>query len=162
MFETGNRKAFLDMIAVSEGTSHLGDDGYNVLVGGRLFESYADHPRKLIDLGRGLKSTAAGRYQLLARYFDHYRALLHLDDKEQYPEGPFSPAAQDAIALRQIKECRALADVDAGHLETAIRKCRNIWASFPGAGYGQHEQKLADLGNAYIKAGGTINIEGAA
>jgi muramidase (phage lysozyme) len=153
--ETGNRKAFLDMIAFSEGTAYLGDNGYNVLVGGGLFDGYADHPRRLITLNsKGLKSTAAGRYQLLSRYFDHYKALLHLAD--------FGPDSQDKIAIQQVRECRALDDVDAGRLEMAIKKCRNIWASFPGAGYGQHEQKLADLGNAYLKAGGTIKIEGAA
>lgn len=149
--QTGNRKAFLDMIAISEGTANIGDRGYNCIVGGGVFGSYADHPRKLITLNnRGLKSTAAGRYQLLARYFDHYKALLKLPD--------FGPDSQDAIALQQIKECRALDDVDAGRLESAIRKCRNIWASFPGAGYGQHEQKLADLGNAYKEAGGKVVI----
>jgi len=152
MKQTGNRKAFLDMIATSEGTAHLGDNGYNVLVGGTIFEGYADHPRKLVTLNsKGLKSTAAGRYQLLARYFDHYKALLKLQD--------FGPDSQDAIAIQQIRECRALDEIDAGHLDRAIRKCKNIWASFPGAGYGQHEQKLADLGNAYVKAGGTVNIE---
>jgi len=129
-----NRRAFLDMIAVSEGTAGRGDNGYNVLVGGGLFDSYADHPRKLVFINNTLKSTAAGRYQLLARYFDHYKKLLGLKD--------FSPAAQDAIALQQIKECGALEDVDAGRFEEAVRKCRRIWASFPGAGYGQHENKI--------------------
>jgi len=143
-----NRRAFLDMIAVSEGTAGRGDNGYNVLVGGGLFDSYADHPRKLVNINNTLKSTAAGRYQLLARYFDHYKKLLGLKD--------FSPAAQDAIALQQIKECGALEDVDAGRFEEAVRKCRRIWASFPGAGYGQHENKIERLLAAYKKAGGTL------
>jgi len=143
-----NRRAFLDMIAVSEGTAGRGDNGYNVLVGGGLFDSYADHPRKLVFINNTLKSTAAGRYQLLARYFDHYKKLLGLKD--------FSPAAQDAIALQQIKECGALEDVDAGRFEEAVRKCRRIWASFPGAGYGQHENKIERLLAAYKKAGGTL------
>lgn len=147
--QTGNRKAFLDMIAVSEGTAHLGDNGYNVLVGGGLFDSYADHPRKLITLNsKGLKSTAAGRYQLLSRNFDHYKALLHLPD--------FGPDSQDAIAIRLIKERGALDDVDAGRIGAAISKCRNIWASFPGAGYGQHENRIEKLELAYTEAGGTV------
>ena len=36
-----NRKAFLDMIAHSEGTAGHGDDGYNVMVGGKLFDDYS-------------------------------------------------------------------------------------------------------------------------
>lgn len=144
-----NRKAFLDMIAVSEGTAHIGNNGYNVIVGGALFESYADHPRKLVVLNKaGLKSTAAGRYQILSRYFDIYKKVLKLSD--------FSPASQDAIALQLIKECRALSDVDAGCFNDAVRKCRSRWASLPGAGYGQHENTLEDLRVAYRDAGGTF------
>jgi muramidase (phage lysozyme) len=144
-----NRKAFLDMIAKSEGTFGRGEDGYNVLVGGCLFSSYADHPRKLIVLNKaGLKSTAAGRYQLLSRYFDAYKKQLKLDD--------FSPASQDAIALQQIKECKALADIDAGRINEAIKKCARIWASLPGAGYGQHENRIEYLLVAYIKFGGSL------
>ena len=135
------------MIAMAEGTACLGDNGYNVLVGGKLFDSYEDHPRKLITLNRKLQSTAAGRYQLLSRYFDHYKNLLGLPD--------FSPESQDAIALQQIKECKALADVDDGRLREAVKKCAHIWASLPGAGYGQHEQSFDDLRVAYITAGGT-------
>ena len=40
-----NIVAFLSTIAVSEGTFGEGDNGYNVLAGGKLFEGYADHPR---------------------------------------------------------------------------------------------------------------------
>lgn len=146
-----NRRAFLDMIAWSEGTSRItgSDNGYNVLVGGKLFTGYADHPRVLVNLPRlRIKSTAAGRYQLLARYFDAYRKQLGLKD--------FSPASQDAIALQQIRERKALDDIDAGRFAAAVEKCRNIWASLPGAGYGQHEHKLADLESAYRKSGGEM------
>jgi muramidase (phage lysozyme) len=142
-----NRQAFLDMIAFSEGTAGKGDDGYNVIVGGTLFYGYDDHPRRLITLRPGLKSTAAGRYQLLSRYFDVYKKQLNLPD--------FSPESQDAIAIQQIRECRALDDVDAGRFEESVAKCARIWASFPGAGYRQHENKIEDLRAAYEKAGGT-------
>ena len=39
--------------------------GYDVIVGGELFTDYSDHPRKLVTLNLELKSTGAGRYQLL-------------------------------------------------------------------------------------------------
>lgn len=151
-----NRKAFLDMIAVSElgpKLIALSDNGYNVIVGSTpakpiLFDSYADHPRRLIQLRPGLASTAAGRYQLLARYYDAYKRQLGLKD--------FSPANQDIIALQQIRERRALPDIDAGHFTIAVGKVSNIWASLPGAGYGQHENTLAYLEDAYEKAGGTF------
>lgn len=146
-----NEKAYLDMIAWSEGTSRVAgsDNGYNVLVGGTLFQGYADHPRKLVELPKlGIKSSAAGRYQLLAKYYDAYKRQLGLKD--------FSPASQDAIALQQIRECNAINDVRAGHIKDAIIKCARIWASFPGAGYGQHENKLDNLIAVYQKAGGVV------
>lgn len=154
---SANVRAFLSMLAISEIGDRLllkSDNGYNVLVGStpdnpRLFSSYADHPRQLIDLPRlNTKSTAAGRYQLLARYFDPYKKQLGLRD--------FSPASQDAIAVQQIRERGALADIEAGRFDVAVEKCRKTWASLPGAGYGQHENDLAALRQAYIKSGGKL------
>lgn len=143
-----NLTAFLDMISTSEGTAGRGDDGYNVLVGGKLFEGYADHPRILVDLGNGLKSTAAGKYQILARYFDAYKAQLKLPD--------FGHASQDAIAIQMINECGALPDISAGRFSMAVGKTSSRWASLPGAGYGQRENKVADLQRAYTSAGGAL------
>lgn len=152
-----NRAAFLTMISVSEGTCRFGQNkGYDVLVGGQLFTSFADHPRikvyekhdEFVKNGKADYSTAAGRYQILAKYFDAYKKKLGLAD--------FCPTSQDAIAICMIKEQKALDDVDAGRINTAIAKCRNIWASFPGAGYGQSENKLQTLLNAFVEAGGKV------
>ena len=143
-----NLDAFLDMIAVSEGTAGKGDDGYNVIVGGALFNTYADHPRQLVKIRSGLSSTAAGRYQLLARYFDAYKKELGLPD--------FSPEAQDQIALQQIKECKAIGLIEQGAFEQAVARCAHIWASLPGAGYGQHENPIHKLIAAYQAAGGEL------
>lgn len=148
-----NLKAFLDMIAFSEGTVAVAgsDNGYNVIVGNNLFHDYSDHPRQFIYIRRiKTKSSAAGRYQLLARYFDAYKEQLNLPD--------FSPDSQDAIAIQQIRECKALNDIDAGNFEMAVSKCRKIWASLPNAGYGQHENTIENLKLAYKKAGGTISV----
>ena len=105
MVEINNqRKAFLDMLAWSEGTDNgrqkTRNHGYDVIVGGELFTDYSDHPRKLVTLNPKLKSTGAGRYQLLSRWWDAYRKQLGLKD--------FSPKSQDAVALQQIKERGAL------------------------------------------------------
>ena len=55
MVEINNqRKAFLDMLAWSEGTDNNGrqktNHGYDVIVGGELFTDYSDHPCKLVTL----------------------------------------------------------------------------------------------------------------
>ena len=146
---TQNEKAFLTMLAISEGTEHIGHEhGYNVLVGGTTFSSYADHPRKTVKLSKSLSSTAAGRYQILERYYDAYRVKLGLKD--------FSPASQDAIAMQLIRECRALGAINSGYIRDAIVACSSRWASLPGAGYGQRENSLLDLIRAYQRAGGSV------
>ena len=150
---TPNQKAFLDAIAWSEIGPRLlavSDNGYNVLVGSTpkaplLFNSYAAHPNIY---NKATDSTAAGRYQLLARYYAPYAKQLGLHD--------FSPASQDAIALQQIKECGALAAIDSGAIRTAIVKCRRIWASLPSSPYGQHTNLMEDVILAYTNAGGTV------
>lgn len=141
-----NVRAFLDMIAYSEGTAGHGDDGYNILYGYGTFDSYADHPRQYIPF-RNTTTSAAGRYQILARTWDGVRGKLGLQD--------FSPASQDAAAVELIRERGALGDVQAGRTVTAINKVAKVWASLPGAGYNQPERKLAALLQAYAGAGGS-------
>jgi muramidase (phage lysozyme) len=148
-----NRCAFLDMIAFSEiGPALLAasQNGYNVLVGSTashplLFSSYATHPDIF---NPAFDSTAAGRYQLLFRYFSHYAAQLSLPD--------FSPLSQDKIALCQIKEQGALPFIDGGDFSSAVYRCSNIWASFPGNIYQQHVNPVSSLQVAYTDAGGKI------
>jgi muramidase (phage lysozyme) len=140
--------AFLDMLAVSEiGAALLAksDDGYNVLVGGQLFVSYADHPNIY---NQRFNSTAAGRYQLLHRWWPAYRSLLQLPD--------FSPLSQDKVALQQIHEQGAIPDIQAGRFDQAVMKVANIWASLPGNSYQQHQNAPSDLRAAYLAAGGTL------
>lgn len=69
-------------------------------------------------------SNAAGRYQLLARYYNAYKRLLRLQD--------FTPISQDKIAIQQVREQRAIADIRAGRFDDAVVKCQNIRASLPG------------------------------
>lgn len=142
--------AFLDMISFSEGTNIAGsDDGYDVLVGGTLFKSYATHPHIMVDLPNlGIKSTAAGRYQILGKYADYYIKSLKLLD--------FSPLSQDKIAIQLIKECGAFLILGSGNIKSAIEMCNRRWASFPASGYGQHENKEASLIAFYLAAGGVM------
>ena len=150
--------AFLDMLAFAEiGKPMLSDprtdNGYRVIVGSLpgkliLMDGYADHPRKLVKIRKGLSSTAAGRYQQLSRYWNHYRDQLSLPD--------FGPLSQDRCAIQQIREQKALLMIQEGRIADAIHRCRNIWASLPGAGYGQHEYSLERLLYEYQRAKGVL------
>jgi muramidase (phage lysozyme) len=145
--------AFLDMLAWSEiGPKLLAvtDDGYDVLVGStwndpHRFDSYNDHPQQFVKLPKlGITSSAAGRYQFLARTWDALAADLKLTS--------FAPWNQDRGAIELIRERNALGDIQTGRIEHAIERCSPIWASLPGAGYGQHENKMAGLLGAYHEA----------
>lgn len=150
-----NVKAFLDLIAYSEiGPALLSmpecDNGYRVCVGSTtskpiLFTNYGAHPRLHND---ATNSDAAGRYQFMGRYWLAYKTLLHLPD--------FGHDSQDLWCNQLIRECHAMDDVEAGRIEIAIPKCASRWASFPGNGYGQHANAIADLLAAYARAGGVL------
>ena len=58
------------------------------------------------------------------------------------------------MALQQIKERGALPMIDRGDIRQAIDRCSNIWASLPGAGYGQFEHKAMIA--KFKEAGGTV------
>jgi muramidase (phage lysozyme) len=151
-----NLKAFLDMIAWAEiGPEMLAEsnNGYNVLVGSlpgnmKLFHDYSDHPRVLVKINDKLKSTAAGRYQILRYIYDHYSKKLKLTG--------FYPDDQDAIAVELIRERGSLQRIIDGDVLAGISSVRKIWASMPGAGYGQGEKKVSDLISAYREAGGIV------
>jgi lysozyme len=71
-------------------------------------------------LGSGCKSTAAGRYQIIKPTWLSLKSKLGLPD--------FSPASQDAAAIELIRQRGALADVQAGRIESAVNKCAKVWA----------------------------------
>ena len=141
MVEINNqRKAFLDMLAWSEGTDNgrqkTRNHGYDVIVGGELFTDYSDHPRKLVVTNQKIKSTGAGAASFfpvggITRCWSRLRLPLR--------------KKPDAVALQQIKERGALPMIDRGDIRQAIDRCSNIWASLPGAGYGRLEYKADSL-----------------
>ncbi|POR52740.1 muramidase (phage lysozyme) [Paraburkholderia eburnea] len=160
-----NRVAVLAMIRRSEGTvtspvTKCG--GYDVIVTGadgkpEVFTDFSTHPfaggraakliREKTTTRPALYSTASGAYQCLLANWTHYSSLLNLAD--------FGPSSQDAIALQQISEFRALPLIDAGDIAEALKLIAPLWASLQGAGYGQHENTTNTLIAWYVAAGGT-------
>ena len=66
------------------------------------------------------------------------------------------PKSQDAVALQQIKEPALLLWLI---VVISVRQSTvtfNIWASLPGAGYGQFEHKADSLIAKFKEAGGTV------
>lgn len=134
--------AFLDTVAHSEiGDALLlaTDDGYNVLVGSTpqkplLFTSYAKHPRIL---NRQFDSTAAGRYEII------WPTMSWLISSNGFTD--FSPETQDYACIELIKSRNAYEIIANGDVEQGLHLCSKEWASLPGAGYGQHENKLENL-----------------
>jgi muramidase (phage lysozyme) len=142
-----NVRAFLAMLRYGEGTAD--DMGYYRIVGGGNAVILDDHPRVLVRLNPKLKSTAAGAYQILSRTWD---GMQH-----KYGWADFSEESQDECAVALIAGRRALGDVIAGRIKTAIRKCNREWASLPGSPYGQRTETLADALKYYGQHGGIIN-----
>ena len=137
MVEINNqRKAFLDMLAWSEGTDNgrqkTRNHGYVIVGEWELFTDYSDHPRKLVTLNPKLKSTGAGRSASFL--------LVGCSPQEAIRKTSLRKS-QDAVALQQIKRAWRLPMIDRGDIRQAIDRCSNIWASLPGAGYGQFEHK---------------------
>jgi len=139
-----NLQAFFTLIRTGEGT--LGVNGYRTLYGGKLFDSFDDHPRVKVKAGKWT-SSAAGAYQILQKTWDG----LVAKHKELTS---FSPENQDKAAVLLIKGRGAYADVLAGRFETAIRKCNKEWASLPLSPYGQPTLTMDRALKIIAEAGG--------
>jgi len=155
--------AFLSTVAWAEGTSTsplTKNDGYDVIVDGingkAIFTDYSDHPFApkfkrppvvfRLPAIPANESTAAGRYQILYRWWRPYQAELKLPD--------FSPSSQDAVAIQQMKERGAIALIGTGDIEGAIRACGSIWASFPNNNYGQGGKTMDELLTKFAELSG--------
>jgi len=134
-------KAFLDTIAAAEGTAS--PDGYRTQYTGTKFASFQDHPREMRcgrRYGKKLCSDAAGRYQFLSTTWDRFAKKFSISD--------FSPENQDLMAIELIREKGALEDIEAGRLESAVRKLAYIWPSFRRYG-GSVESSMPKLEAMY-------------
>jgi muramidase (phage lysozyme) len=135
-------KAFLDTIAYAEGT--FAPEGYRTQYTYTLFDSFKDHPRQVNCAwykGELLCSSAAGRYQFLQSTWDRLVRKIGVRD--------FSPENQDKAAIQLLSEQKAVGDIKAGRIKAAIEKVCTIWASLPGATYGQPTRSLKDLEKVY-------------
>ena len=135
-------KAFLDTIAVAEGTDN--PNGYRTQYTGTKFSSLRDHPREIKcgrRYGKMLCSDAAGRYQFLSPTWDRFAKKIGLKN--------FTPANQDRAALELIREKGALEDVKAGRFEIAVNKVAFIWPSLRRLGNGSLEKSIPKLKKVY-------------
>jgi len=143
----GNVRAFLHVIRAGE--SSQTDDAYRMRFGGELIEDLAWHPggtvTKMVG-ARPLTSSAAGAYQFLAKTWEQAAHEVGLAN--------FGPASQDIAAIYLIARRGALADVLAGRLEDAVRKCAPEWASLPGSPYGQPTLTMERAREVYERFGG--------
>lgn len=149
-----NVAAFLHMIQSSE---HVyprdveNQAAYSTFYGGSTFSNFADHPvntREKVGVrlsdaqcrASGFKpgcvSTAAGAYQFIKPTWDRIRAM-----SPRLPD--FSPASQDAAAVRLLNQIGALTLIEIGDIEGAVAKASKTWASLPGSLAQQNPRQLA-------------------
>lgn len=121
-----NRKKILDLIAKAEGAD------YDTIVGGGRFQDFSKHPNIVGLRTKEGPSTAAGRYQITG--------TTYRDVADKYGISDFSPASQDAIALKLIERAGALDLIDKGDFFGAINKLGNTWASLPSSPYSQSKR----------------------
>ena len=140
MVEINNqRKAFLDMLAWSEGTDNGRRKNQKSWLwrhcGRRAIYWLLRSPSQTCHAKPKLKSTGAGRYQLL-------------------PVVPTASSLAWKTSLRKVRRCGHCSRLRSVALYLwlivvisvrAIDRCSNIWASLPGAGYGQFEHKADSL-----------------
>jgi len=149
-----NVKAFLYMLQASEHVyprDVVNGAAYNTFYGGSTFFDFSDHPVntgektgvrlsdarcKASGFKPGCVSTAAGAYQFIKPTWDRIRAM-----SPRLPD--FSPASQDAAAVRLLDQIGALGLIESGDIEAAIAKSSKTWASLPGSNAQQNPRQLA-------------------
>lgn len=129
-------RAVLDMIARSEGTASLGDNGYNVRFGGTLFSDFSAKPTGSVEyytnqrMANGARkkesSTASGRYQFLDSTWKNISDKLGLND--------YSKESQDRAALGLMLSIPGVEDaINKGDVSTLVKKLNSTWTSLPGS-----------------------------
>ena len=142
--------ALLDTLSYSEGAD------YNTVVNGTVISApnnpglvgqrnvkvtdFSQHPNILVQVGPGLKSTAAGRYQFLNRTWNG----LGLPS--------FNPFNQDIGAVMLMQRRGMITPLLNGDVQTAITNGNAEWASLPGSPYGQGTRSMNSLKNVYNRS----------
>ena len=151
-------RGFMRMLRIGEGTKDEG--GYTRIVGGSSFDDhgkdFSDHPHVYY---APRDSYAAGAYQITLKNWNENPLKSWRENnskwlayKKKYNLESFSKKAQDAYgAFLIINKKNAFDEIKNGEVKAAIIKCGKEWASLPGAGYGQREEKLSDLVTEYEK-----------
>ena len=132
-FQNPYVKALAWAIMKCEGTTTY---GYYTYFGGSRLSSLAKHPGKAITIGN-YTSSASGAFQFLTSTWNGLAAKLGLSD--------FSENSQNAAFVELLRENNALDAILQGDFDSAIYQVRRIWASLPGAGYGQGEKSLSQV-----------------
>lgn len=127
-------------IRQAEGTQRYANP-YTTAFGGRQIGDLSWHPMRAFPFrnpaGGPNATTAAGAYQFLGRTWNGVARRLGLRD--------FSPESQDIAALHLINQRGGLRALVNGDAVGWARAVRGEWASFPGAGYGQGEQRMSRI-----------------
>lgn len=143
-------RAFMRMIRIGEATSD--ENGYSRIVGGSTFKDhgkdFSDHPKIMIWISSiNDYSSASGAYQITKKNWNDQGFVKWRKDNNLTD---FSPETQDKYCVYLIKEKKKALDlIKDNDIKGAISKCRTEWASLPGAGYGQREEKLDTILKKY-------------
>lgn len=161
-------KAFLNTIGYAEGAN------YNTIVKGTVvssktdkslvgkknatFSDFSKHPETLVKVNsKGLKSTAAGKYQIMADTWNttiDKKGVKHIGLKDRLGLTDFSPKSQDLAAVQKMIDKGMVDSILKGDIKTAINLGSGTWASLPNTnGVGnykdQNAKSLNDLQNVY-------------
>ena len=145
-------QAFLACIKYAEHGPQWIDnpDVYRVEFGATLFPAEQlkwDKPRNVVVLkdrkGKVYRSSAKGAYQIKNDTWDGCKRRLGLAD--------FLPISQDLAAVDLIGEgqAKALDYLLLSELDITIARCAPVWASLPGAPYGQPVKTMAEVDALY-------------
>jgi len=150
---TSQLRAFLDTIAVAEGTS--GPSEYRTCFSGELCvdRQYHDHPRIVHCVGTKC-SDAAGRYQIGSATWDSIAEFLSLPD--------FSPANQDLAAVELLRRRRCLSAIERGDIHAACigtgqkTGAARQWPSLPPGYYGDGAISFEEAEELFVHFGGKV------
>lgn len=131
-------RAMLDTIAFAEGAD------YDTKVGGGKLPDLSDKDRSVVRLSPTLKSSAAGRYQILNSTWDAIQKQLNLPD--------FSAHSQDLAATYLMQQRGMIKPLMEGNIPDAIKAGNQEWASLPGSPYGQKTRSMNRLLEVYDNA----------